>query len=234
MPDDAELLRRYADIRDEPAFAALVARHLGLVYVSALRRLDGDPHRAADVAQNVFIALARHASSLAQRPVFANWLHTATRHAVIDLLRAEHRRRTREHHAHTLDLVNAPEPTPTPASTSADWDRLRPLRDTALDELSEPDRAILLLRFFKQHSFATLAVRLHLTGDAARMRTALASRLAAASVKKIAPPGEPSPMPTAAPFHPPPPIPIRASTTVYGPFPATDLRWWNDKAPVSG
>jgi RNA polymerase sigma factor (sigma-70 family) len=167
MPDDAELLRRYADTRSEPAFATLVARHLGLVYASALRRLDGDPHRAADVAQNVFIALARHAPALARRPVLASWLHTATRHAVIDLLRVEHRRRRREDHAHTLALVNAPEPTPTPA----DWDQLRPLLDDALDQLSEPDHALLLLRFFEQHSFATLAARLHLTEDAARMRT---------------------------------------------------------------
>jgi RNA polymerase sigma factor (sigma-70 family) len=167
MPDDAELLRRYADTRDEPAFAALVERHLGLVYSSALRRLAGDPHRAADVAQTVFIALARHASSLAHRPVLASWLHTATRHAAIDLLRAEHRRRTREHHAHTLALVNAPEPTP----TSAEWDQLRPLLDTALDQLSEPDRAILLLRFFEKHSFADVAAQLSLTEDAARMRT---------------------------------------------------------------
>jgi RNA polymerase sigma factor (sigma-70 family) len=167
MPDDAELLRRYADTRSEPAFAALVARHLGLVYASALRRLDGDPHRAADVAQNVFIALARHAPTLARRPVLASWLHTATRHAVIDLLRVEHRRRAREDHAHTLALVNAPEPTPTPA----DWDQLRPLLDDALDQLSEPDRALLLLRFFEQHSFADAAARLHLTEDAARMRS---------------------------------------------------------------
>lgn len=172
MSDDAELLRRYAENRSEPAFAALVERHLGLVYAAALRRLDGDPHRATEITQTVFIALARHAADLAQRPVFASWLHTATRHAVIDLLRAEQRRRTREKHAHTLATVNAPVPTTT--STEAEWEKVRPLLDAALDQLNEPDRALLLLRFFEQHPFADIAANLHLTEDAARMRTARA------------------------------------------------------------
>ncbi|MBC7368997.1 MAG: sigma-70 family RNA polymerase sigma factor [Undibacterium sp.] len=167
MSNDDELLRRYAETRSEPAFAALVERHLGLVYAAALRRLDGDTHRATEITQTVFIALARHAADLAQRPVLASWLHTATRHAVIDLLRAERRRQTREQHAHNLATVNA---SPS-ASADAGWDQLRPLIDAALDQLNEHDRALLLLRFFEQHPFADIAAKLHLTEDAARMRT---------------------------------------------------------------
>ena len=170
MSDDAELLRRYAETRSEPAFTALVERHLGLVYSAALRRLGGDPHRATEISQTVFIALARHAADLAQRPVLASWLHTATRHAVIDLLRVERRRHSREHHAHLLATVNAP----ADFSASADWDQIRPLLDAALDQLNESDRALLLLRFFEQHSFTAIGTRLHLTEDAARMRTARA------------------------------------------------------------
>ena len=167
MSDDAKLLRRYAETRDESAFTALVARHVGLVYAAALRRLNGDPHRATEITQTVFISLARHAADLAQRPVLASWLHTATRHAVIDLLRAERRRQTREQHAHTLATVNAPAPSAAPA----DWKKLRPLLDAALDRLDETDRALLLLRFFEQHPFADTGARLRLTEDAARMRT---------------------------------------------------------------
>ena len=170
MSDDAELLRCYAETRAEPAFAALVERHLGLVYAAALRRLDGDPHRATEITQTVFITLARHAADLVPRPVLASWLHTATRHAVIDLLRAERRRQTREHHAHILATVNAP----APSSAPAEWDQLRPLLDAALDQLPEPDRTLLLLRFFEQHAFADIGAKLHLTEDAARMRTARA------------------------------------------------------------
>ena len=170
MSDDAALLRRYAETRDEPAFAALVERHLGLVYAAALRRLDGDPHRATEISQTVFIALARHAADLARRPVLASWLHTATRHAVIDLLRAERRRHTREHHAHLLATVNDP----APSAPSSEWEKLRPLLDAALDQLNETDRALLLLRFFEQRPFTDIGAKLHLTEDAARMRTARA------------------------------------------------------------
>jgi RNA polymerase sigma factor (sigma-70 family) len=170
MSDDAALLRRYAETRDEPAFAALVERYLGLVYAAALRRLDGDPHRATEITQTVFIALARHAADLAQRPVLASWLHTATRHAAIDLLRAERRRHSREHQAHLLATVNAL----APSAPSSEWEKLRPVLDAALDQLSETDRALLLLRFFEQHPFAAIGQKLHLTEDAARMRTARA------------------------------------------------------------
>ena len=69
MPPDSELLRLYADTRSEAAFAQLVHRHLNTVYAAAFRRLGGDAHHAADVAQEVFTSLARHAASLARRPV---------------------------------------------------------------------------------------------------------------------------------------------------------------------
>jgi len=51
------LLRRYAETRDEKAFAALVEQTLPLVYPAALRQLDGAAHRAQDVTQTVFVEL---------------------------------------------------------------------------------------------------------------------------------------------------------------------------------
>jgi DNA-directed RNA polymerase specialized sigma24 family protein len=81
MMDDVTLLRRYTDERSEDAFAELVRRHLPLVYSAALRRLGGDAHRAEDVAQIVFCALAREAPKLARHPVLTGWLYTATRYA---------------------------------------------------------------------------------------------------------------------------------------------------------
>ncbi len=52
MNDDAHLLRRFAEDRDQTAFDELVRRHLDLVYGAALRRMGGNVHRAADVAQS--------------------------------------------------------------------------------------------------------------------------------------------------------------------------------------
>src|SRR5580692_4660613 len=96
MNDDATLLRRYAEDRSEAAFTELVKRHLDLVYSAALRRTGGDPHRAADVAQQVFGALARDARRLSRHSVLQAWLHTATRNASLNLMISEHRRKTRE------------------------------------------------------------------------------------------------------------------------------------------
>ena len=61
--DDRELLCRYAEEHSEEAFAELVRRHTNLVYATALR-LVGRSAMAEDVAQTVFIRLARKAQSV--------------------------------------------------------------------------------------------------------------------------------------------------------------------------
>lgn len=166
MQDDAELLRRYAEARSEAAFAELVRRHLGLVYHAALRQCGGDPHRAEEVAQLVFTDLARKADSLARRPLLVAWLHTGVRYAASHLRRAEARRQIREQEACAMnERDHSPESDP-----AADWERLRPLIDDALDTLTERDRAAVLLRFFEARSYAEVAATLAVSEDAARVR----------------------------------------------------------------
>jgi len=70
MTEDAELLRQYAEDRSEPALTELVRRHIAIVHGTALRRLGGDAHHAADVAQIVFSTMARRASALNRHPYF--------------------------------------------------------------------------------------------------------------------------------------------------------------------
>ena len=67
-PDDMQLLREYAAGNSEDAFATLVQRHVNLVYSVALRQL-GDAHHAQDVAQAVFVILARKAASLRRETI---------------------------------------------------------------------------------------------------------------------------------------------------------------------
>jgi RNA polymerase sigma factor (sigma-70 family) len=162
MLDDSALLRRYAEEGSESAFAELVRRRLDLVYSVALRTTGGDAHRAQDAAQRVFTDLARKAAALARRPVLTGWLYRSARFAATDLVRAERRRQEREAAARTThELIVNNEP---------DWHQLRPEIDAALADLNERDRDALLLRFFEELSFATVATRLDLSEDAARMR----------------------------------------------------------------
>jgi RNA polymerase sigma factor (sigma-70 family) len=166
MIDDAELLRRYAREKFEPAFAELVQRHVNFVYAAALRRVGGDAHLAEDVTQQVFTALARGAAGLANHPVLSGWLYTTTRNCAAQVVRSERRRQAREHEAHSMNEI-----TGFSSSVShAEWERLRPVIDDAVDELGEADRQAVLLRFFEGKSFADVGAKLRVTENAARMR----------------------------------------------------------------
>lgn len=164
MTDDATLLRRYATDRAEDAFAELVRRHLPLVYSAAVRRLGGDTHRAEDVTQVVFCTVARDANRLAAHAGLTGWLYTATRNAVIDVVRSDARRRTREQAAHAAQEIASD------GEATLDWSGLRPVLDAALDELPDDDRTAVLLRYFADRSYAEISGTLGLSEDAARKR----------------------------------------------------------------
>ncbi len=164
MIDDAALLRQYAEECSEEAFAELVRRHLDLVHSAALRQLGGDVHRARDVAQSVFTDLARKASSLSRRPMLVGWLHISTHHAAAAVVRAEQRRRAREQEAQTMHENSGG------FAPDINWDKLRPVLDTAIHELKGSDREAVLLRFFARRPFAEIGAALCLNEDAARKR----------------------------------------------------------------
>ncbi|HXP63523.1 MAG TPA: sigma factor, partial [Dongiaceae bacterium] len=63
MSQDAQLVTAYAAEGSETAFRSLVARHVNLVYATALRQV-GDPGWAEEITQNVFVVLARKAARL--------------------------------------------------------------------------------------------------------------------------------------------------------------------------
>jgi RNA polymerase sigma factor (sigma-70 family) len=167
---DSQLLREYAEEGNEGAFRELVTRHTDLVYSAALRQVTS-PDLARDVAQSIFTDLARKARSLLQtanlRQSLAAWLYRGTRFAALNQLREERRRQTRERQAMEQFEPTLPE-------TSNDWDRVRPLLDQAMAELSDEDREALLQRFFQGRDFRAIGVLLGVSDDAAQKRVSRA------------------------------------------------------------
>lgn len=164
MIEDSELLLRYAKETSEAAFAELVQRHVNFVYACALRRVGGDVHLAEDVTQQVFTVLACSAAALARREVLSGWLYTTARNASAQVVRSERRRQARETEVQIMNELTFS------SAHDAEWKRLRPVIDDALDRLSDDDRQAVLLRFFEAKSFADVGAKLRLTENTARMR----------------------------------------------------------------
>jgi RNA polymerase sigma factor (sigma-70 family) len=163
---DQHLLREYAERRSEAAFGEVVARHVDFVYSAAMRMVR-DPHLAQDVTQNVFVALAQNARDLTDRPILAGWLHRTARNFSGKAVRSELRRRARERQAATMNDLVSTEP-------DALWDDVAPELDAALDELSDPDRDAVLLRYFDRKSAREMAQALGTSEEAAQKRVSRA------------------------------------------------------------
>jgi RNA polymerase sigma factor (sigma-70 family) len=120
--NDIELLRRYVDQNSEEAFAALVTRHLNLVYSVALRHVH-NPVYAEEITQAVFVILARKPSHLSRSVVLSGWLYHAARLTAANFLRSETQRARREQEAYMQSSLNESEPDV--------WPQLAPILDAA-------------------------------------------------------------------------------------------------------
>lgn len=163
--DDQRLLRDYFETRSDKSFAALIDRHIGLVYGTCLRELR-DPALAEDATQIVFLILARKAKSLRSAGALASWLFTTARFTSRSLRTQELRRKEREERAMEESRAGAP---------ADDWDEIVPALDDALAALKDSDRQILLLRYFDGASFKEAGDALGLSENTARMRAARAT-----------------------------------------------------------
>lgn len=163
---DTVLLRAYAENHSETAFAELVRRHVDLVYSAALRMVC-DSHLAQDVTQGVFVALAKNATPLADRPVLSGWLHRTAQNLAAQTVRTDVRRRAREQEAVAMNELFSEE-------TDAAWERIAPHLDAALGELSESDRDAVLLRYFERKSAREMAGVLGTSEETAQKRVSRA------------------------------------------------------------
>jgi RNA polymerase sigma factor (sigma-70 family) len=166
---DAQLLRDYAECGTEAAFREIVMCYTDLVYSAAVRQVES-ADLAADIAQSVFLDLARKAKPVSERLTtgssLAGWLHRGTRYAALNHLRDTRRRLTNERQAMEQFLTNS--------ESSVDWEQIRPALDEALDSLGDEDREAVLLRYFKNLDFRAVGFTLGVSDDAAQKRVSRA------------------------------------------------------------
>jgi len=166
-----QLLRDYAELGSEAAFGELVGRYLDIVYSIAVRRINGDVHLARDIAQTVFVDLARQAVTRRAPEVtddghLAAWLHRHTCFVASNVRRAEQRRLTRERLANAMDTHDS--------ETDSSWQQLAPILDEAIQELSPADRDALLLRFYERLDLRSVGAALGISDDTAQKRVSRA------------------------------------------------------------
>lgn len=160
-----ELVRRLRD-GDPSAFDAVYAAEKDRLYAFLLR-LTRDASVAADLFQNVWLKLARHASALRADSNLRAWLFTVARREYLSFRRAQALDISR---LLTLDRLNSSE------ASSASLDaQARELKE-ALDASSDADREILLLSHVEGIDSTELAEILGISGAAFRQRLVRARR----------------------------------------------------------
>jgi RNA polymerase sigma factor (sigma-70 family) len=171
---DAELVRLFAESRDQDAFAALVDRH-GPMVLGVARRVTGDHHAAEDVLQAAFLSLARCAKGLRRPAAVAAWLHRTAHHLSLTAVRARERRGR-------VERTATPPPGPDPlADLSAR--ELVAILDEELQRLPDTLRQVLVLCCLEGRSQEEAAVLLgwspgSVRGRLERGRRRLRDRLA--------------------------------------------------------
>jgi RNA polymerase sigma factor (sigma-70 family) len=136
---DGELLARFAERRDETAFAALMRRH-GPMVLGVCRRVLTDTHDADDAFQATFLILVRKAGSLGRPELLGNWLYGVAYRTASRVRAQAATRRRREGNP-----MHEPPASPRPPAEGAAWHELRTLLDEELNRLPEKYRRAFVL-----------------------------------------------------------------------------------------
>ncbi len=170
---DQDLLRRFVEERDEPAFETLLQRH-GAMVLDVCRGVLGNEADVEDSFQATFLTLARRAESIRKRTSLASWLHGVAYRTALRA-RADGARR-RRHETRTSPRCT------TPDADELTWREIRQVVHEELDRLPERPRAALVLCYLQGKTQDEAAVELGLPkgtlkGHLERGRSLLQARL---------------------------------------------------------
>lgn len=139
---------------DESAFEEVYRGHAEMVYNLALR-LCGDPDRAADLSQEVFLRVYRHLGKFRGRSSLKTWIYRVTVNHCRSRL-ARRRLPTRSLDARNERFDRLPDPRRGPEERAMAGDAGRVL-ETALAELPVPFREAVVLRDLEGLAYEEIA-----------------------------------------------------------------------------
>jgi RNA polymerase sigma-70 factor (ECF subfamily) len=153
---------RRAAAGDRVAFRALVLEHSHAMFRLAWR-LTGDESVADDIVQEAFIKAWRKLGDFRMQSSFRSWLHRITVNAAMDHLRKQSRRDQFE--------TGEPEFEGLAQSVAPVQDRqidIQTQTEAAMRQLTDTERAALLLRHYEGHSIKEIADMLEMTTGACK------------------------------------------------------------------
>lgn len=139
--------------------------NLDLVYAAALRSMNGDPHRAADVTQAVMLVLLQKARDrkLPPEKFMSGWLINVTGYAAMQARRSAARRIRHEMNA----AVTAAAESSPPQMLQTD---IRHVLDESLLRLGKIDREVLVRRYLQGQSVNDISQALGMEANTASKR----------------------------------------------------------------
>ena len=166
LDDDRALMRRFAESRDEAAFATVVARHARMVY-GVCRRLLRDEHLAEDAFQAVFLVLANHPGRAIEREAVGGWLFGIARRVGLAARRREETYVKRQAKSERKQREN----------NRPDFDDLLRVLDEELAALPDKYRAPLVACFLEERTLDESAKQLGWSVSTLRRRLDRAKEL---------------------------------------------------------
>lgn len=163
--DDLDLARD----GDREAFWRLIGPHRGLIFATAIGMLK-DPEAAEDLLHETLLTAARSIGTLRELPCLPGWLHTMTRNLALDTIRRQQRRRK-------AMATAARETRIVPASEWTEKEAWLTTMETAINDLPEPFRVVLALKYMNDYTYEQIAATLGITLGAVRSRLFEARKL---------------------------------------------------------
>ncbi|NRA40650.1 MAG: sigma-70 family RNA polymerase sigma factor [Planctomycetes bacterium] len=162
IQDDRDLAQR-AQAGDHAAFNSLVEAYSSRIFNMLLQLCNGDRDMASELTQEAFVRAYERLDSFAGESKFYTWLYRLARNRAIDVLK---RKRPMSSDPHKLDVGSST------IDPSADLERseLQAQVQSALAQLKDEQREIILLRDFDGHDYQEIATLLDIAPGTVKSR----------------------------------------------------------------